>query len=221
MLQVTIERGATLAEGVVENVRAMVRDGRLQPGELYSVQQIAERLGVSRSPAREGLLRLAESGLVRFERNRGFRVVVPQARDIAEIFAVRLALEPAAAAREARTGAVAEQLSGLLAQMHRTAAAGDEEAFWSFDRALHGLLLDGNARAAQVVADLRSATRLLGARTSASRSLTLIAQEHEPIVAAVADRDPVAAERAMREHLERTGRLLVADDDLWDEVVTS
>jgi DNA-binding GntR family transcriptional regulator len=49
----------SLTEAVVDTIRDMVRDGRLVPGTLYSVYQVSEALGVSRSPVREGLLKLA------------------------------------------------------------------------------------------------------------------------------------------------------------------
>ncbi|MFI7589901.1 GntR family transcriptional regulator [Spongisporangium articulatum] len=198
----------TLADRVVGALRDEIRARRLVPGELYSVQQVAELLGVSRSPAREGLLKLAEAGLVRFTRNRGFRIVLPEPRDVAEIFAVRLALEPAAAARAASRGAVL-----TLEQLDDATHLGDEASFWEADRALHDAILraGGNRRAAEIVAGLRATTALLTPPTSAGdRSLAAIRDEHAPVVAAVAAGDAAGAERAMREHLEHTGRLLVA-----------
>src|SRR5919109_1592521 len=97
-----VGRAPSLNDQVVEAVRAAIHSGDLAPGELYSAYQIADRLGVSRSPVREALLRLAETGLVRMERNRGFRIVAPAAHDIAEIFAVRLLLEVPASGQAAR-----------------------------------------------------------------------------------------------------------------------
>ena len=67
----------SLADAVAQAVRDGVAAGELVPDVTYSVYQLAELLGVSRSPVREALLRLAEVGLVRFERNRGFRVLLP------------------------------------------------------------------------------------------------------------------------------------------------
>ena len=49
--------------------------GELAPGSLYSVQTLADQLGVSRTPVREALIKLAQQGMVRFERNRGVRVL--------------------------------------------------------------------------------------------------------------------------------------------------
>jgi DNA-binding GntR family transcriptional regulator len=206
----------SLADAVAQAVRDGIAAGELVPDTTYSVYQLADLLGVSRSPIREGMLRLAEAGLVEIRRNRGFRVLPPRARDIAEIIEIRLALEPPAARKTALFG-TEEQHAAIRTALDAMAAAagrGDEAAFWPADRALHDLLLRaaGNARAATIVAQLRSTTALLGPPTTASgRTLTEIQAEHEPVVAAVLTRDGAAAEAAMRAHLEATGTLLVAN----------
>ena len=115
----------SLADAVVEAVRAGITAGELVPDETYSVYQLADLLDVSRSPVREALLRLAEAGLVQINRNRGFQVVLPRARDIEEIIEIRLALEPAAARRAAEhaTDDRARRDPGRLDAMGAAAAA--------------------------------------------------------------------------------------------------
>lgn len=201
----------SLTDAVVDAVRAGVQQQELVPGEVYSVYQLAELLGVSRSPVREALLRLAEVGLVEIARNRGFRVVLPTAHDVEEIFEIRLALEPPAAGRAAERGCpdADDHLEAMAAAVSR----GDEPAFWAADRALHRsvLVAAGNTRAAEIVEQLRATTALLGPPTTATgRSLAEIHAEHRPIVDAVLAGDAGAAERAMREHLEHTRDLLTA-----------
>ncbi|GAA3208358.1 GntR family transcriptional regulator [Dactylosporangium siamense] len=206
----------SLAEAVAQAVRDGVAAGELVPDRTYSVYQLAELLGVSRSPVREGMLRLAEAGLVEIRRNRGFRVLPPRAHDVAEIIEIRLWLEPPAARKAAAHGTDEQHaaIRAALDTMAAAAAGGDEAAFWPADRTLHDLLLRaaGNARAAGIVAQLRSTTALLGPPTTASgRALAQIHAEHEPVVTAVIARDGAAAEAAMRTHLEATGALLVAN----------
>src|SRR6476659_6013932 len=89
-------------EQAVTAIRAAIDDGRMKPGVKYSVYQLAEALGVSRTPVRDALLRLEEVGLIRFEARQGFRILLPDPGEIAEIFAIRLALELPAVARAAR-----------------------------------------------------------------------------------------------------------------------
>ena len=64
---------------------------------MHSVGSLAEMLGVSRTPVREALIELASRGMVRFERNRGVRVVETSVHDLDEIFEMRRLLEPPAA----------------------------------------------------------------------------------------------------------------------------
>ncbi|WP_433729548.1 GntR family transcriptional regulator [Actinoplanes sp. CA-051413] len=206
----------TLADAVAQSVRDGVAAGQLVPDKTYSVYQLADLLGVSRSPVREGLLRLAQAGLVEIRRNRGFRVLPPRAHDIEEIIGIRLALEPPAArlAAEQATDEQHATIRAALATMAAAAARGDDASFWPADRALHDLLLraSGRPRTAAIVEQLRSTTALLGPPTTASgRTLTEIHAEHEPVVTAVLARDGATAESAMRAHLEATRGLLMAN----------
>ena len=205
----------SLADAVAVAVRDGIAAGELAEGTTYSVYQLAEILDVSRSPVREALLRLAEAGLVEIARNRGFRVLLPSAHDVEEIFEIRLALEPPAV-RRAATRADQDQrdlVAAHLATMRAAAERDDPAAFWPADRGLHDALLraSGNARAASIVDDLRATTALLGPPTTATgRTLREIHDEHAPIVDAVVAGDAAAAETAMRRHLSATGDRLVA-----------
>ena len=210
-LQPLAEHGRR-SEAAVAAVRAAIDDGRMRPGIRYSVYQLAESLGVSRTPVREALLLLEEVGLVKFEARQGFQILAPRATDIADIFEVRLALEIPAVRTVAGSGTGRDRLLRQRELMRQAAAAGDERTFVQHDQGLHDLILElaGNARARAIVARLREATRLLGASTAEkTRTLADIDAEHGPIVDAVLAGDPDAAEAAMRAHLANTGKLLV------------
>lgn len=212
------DRRVTLTDRATDALRDAIVDGRLRAGELYSVAQLAEQLGVSRTPAREALLLLERQGMVRFERNRGARVLESSARDIDEIFALRLLLEvPAAREAAGRMGegeiaAVAAELAAMRARLDPP----DETAFMTHDRRFHELLLAGagNHRLVGIVADLRDHVHLRGASTvGRGRDLRAIYDEHVRVVEALRDGDPDAVAEAMREHLEQTRRLLVGAGD--------
>lgn len=222
-------------EQAIAAVRAAIDDGRMKPGVKYSVYQLAEGLGISRTPVRDALLRLEEVGLIKFEARQGFRILLPQPKEIAEIFAVRLALE-LPAVRKAATASDPALSDALLRRqrlMRDAAAVGDEHQFAHHDLGLHDLILDAadNSRARAIVKTLRETTRLLGANTAdKTRTLTDIDDEHTPVIAAIIAGDPDEAEAAMRRHLENTGRLLVAQalrteasdrsvDEIWSAVV--
>ncbi|MEV6984121.1 GntR family transcriptional regulator [Sphaerisporangium sp. NPDC051017] len=204
----------SLTERAVQVIRRAITTGDLIPGKLYSVHQLSKDLGVSRSPVRDALLRLEETGMVRFERNRGFRIVLPGARELAEIFGVRLALEVPAAAMAARR-ATDEQIAAMseeLESMRAAAADDDEPTFMLHDQQFHSGLLAaaGNEYARGVIDNIRIATRMVGTSTVKNqRSLAEVILEHEPILEAVAKRDERAAISAMSRHLRHTGEMLV------------
>ncbi|REE96454.1 GntR family transcriptional regulator [Thermomonospora umbrina] len=200
---------------VSEALREAIHTGELRPGELYSVSRLAERMGVSRTPVREALLGLVDTGLVRVERNRGFRVVRRDPRHIAEVFHLRLLLEVPATRLAARHPApdLLDALRGELAEMRRAADDRDEARFMRHDRAFHDLILasGGNALLTSTVAGLRDTITTVGASTvDQTRSLTDIAAEHAPILDALAAGDETAAASAMRHHVAHTGELLLA-----------
>lgn len=209
-------RSISLTERTINALREAIRNGSLIPGALYSVYQIAADLGVSRSPVREALLRLAETGIVRFERNKGFRVVVPGPATLAEMIAIRIALE-VPAARHAAYAAQNGDDHGLLAEckaLKDAATARNELLFMTHDQRLHAIILElaGNSYVQRIIENLRDASRLVGPSTiKGTRTLEQVYEEHLPIVQAIAAGDGNAAALAMEEHLKVTGRILLRD----------
>lgn len=215
----------SLTDQVIRAVRADIQRGALRPGELYSVQQLAERFSVSRTPVREGLLRLADAGVLEFERNRGFRILDSDHRRIAEVFQTRILLEvPAAhlAAGLIDTVGIAT-LDDHLAAMDDAAERGATDEFWEQDVAFHGAVIDasGNRQLGRIVAGLRDLVLTIGATTLHGRSLHEVGRAHIPIRDALRSGDPDRAAVAMREHLVSTASLLLAPHPEMLEMVAS
>jgi DNA-binding GntR family transcriptional regulator len=208
---------STLTTRALEALRAAIVDGRLEAGERYSVAQLAERFGVSRTPVREALLVLERQGVVRFERNRGVRVLETTAHDLEEVFALRLLLEVPATRRACDMLSDAElaALDRELRAMARLAEEADEGAFMAHDKRFHEIILraSGNRRLTAIVSQLRDLVRFRGASTvGRSRDLQAILSEHVVILDALRARDAEGAARAMRAHRLETGRLLLAQE---------
>lgn len=190
-------------------IRASILAGEMEAGEIYSATVLAQRLGVSPTPVREAMLDLAAGGLVEPVRNRGFRVLTPDERDLDEISELRLLLEPAAM-RQVVERATDEQLADMeavVATIEERAEAADVAGFLVADRAFHlGLLeLLGNRRLVRLVAQLRDQTRLVGiAELAREGNLMASAREHRDILAALRTREADAAEQLMRRHLVHT-----------------
>lgn len=175
---------------------------------------------------------LERQGVVRFERNRGVRVLETSSHDLEEVFTLRLLLEVPATFRAATLldGDDIAALEHELEAMRRMAREGDEAAFMAHDKRFHELILRGagNQRLATFVSQLRDLVRFRGASTvGRSRDLETIHGEHVRILGGLRAGDPAVAATAMREHLETTGRMLLAQEvdgpqlDLaWASLVT-
>ena len=212
----TVRSSAT--ERVFTTLRESILTGSMAPGSRHSIYRLAEEHGVSRTPVREAVLRLADAGLVTIERNRGVVVRAVAVRDVLEVFELRLLLEVPATAFTAAHGTAADHvaLRAHLDAMQAASRAGDERAFERHDRDLHAALHGplGNARLQAEVLALRESIQARGAVTvHRSRGTEEILAEHEPIVAAVLARDAGGAASAMRDHLLHTAELLARQID--------
>lgn len=82
-----------LADLVTTKLRSVIANGELQPGSALSEPDLAQRLGVSRSPIREALIQLEREGLVRFDDKGRTRICSMTPADFSEISSMRVALE--------------------------------------------------------------------------------------------------------------------------------
>ncbi|MCD6725872.1 MAG: GntR family transcriptional regulator [Solirubrobacteraceae bacterium] len=90
------EADEPLVDSVYRALRDAICDGRLEANRKLAQIPLAEYLGISRTPVRDALQRLAQEGLVRAVSWRGFVVSEFSARDVLDIYEVRIALEPLA-----------------------------------------------------------------------------------------------------------------------------
>ncbi len=212
-------RQKTIATGVFEIVRNAIILGEFAPGSLHSVQEIAAKLNVSRTPVREALLKLEEQGMVAFERNRGARILKTTVHDLEEIFSLRVLLEvPAAfrAARIAKPGDVRLLAQALdeVATAYRT-EPGNARAHLEPDARFHHCvaLIAGSRRLANMLDALFDQQMVArGTSVGVTRSAAEISHDHQRIFDAIAAGDPPAAAQAMRHHLVTTSRALVAKE---------
>ncbi|GAA0664855.1 DNA-binding GntR family transcriptional regulator [Sphingomonas insulae] len=102
----------TLSEQVFEIVRERIVAGLIRPESPIRQDALAAELGVSKIPLREALARLAHDGLIQGHANRGYSVLPLSPHEANEIYALRLAIEPSAAAAGAR---VADAAARVLA----------------------------------------------------------------------------------------------------------
>jgi DNA-binding GntR family transcriptional regulator len=198
--------GAAVPQSLVADLRAAILRGDYAPRQRLVEADICEQLGASRFTVRTALQELAGEGLVELERNKGARVRAISIDEAIEISEVRMALEGLAAARAAErvTAAQIRQLRRIGDQMRRAVESAALTRYSDLNGELHALIRDisGNATSTRVIEQLRAqmvrhqfALSLLPGRPAVS----LV--QHQKIIDAVANRDPKAAERAMRDHL--------------------
>jgi DNA-binding GntR family transcriptional regulator len=195
-------------------IRTGIISGQLTPDSLYSVKTLADGLGISRTPVREALIDLSNLGMVRFERNRGVRILEYTLQDLEEVFTLRLFLEVPATYRatERIIRSDLTQLDAELKAMKEFARTDDEAHLMEHDRLFHRIINEasGNQRLADHVDHLRDVILTRGVSTvGRSRSLHEIVREHSAILHRVRSGRPEAAASAMRAHITTTARLLI------------
>ncbi|MCW4466462.1 GntR family transcriptional regulator [Glutamicibacter sp. MNS18] len=204
----------SLTEQVTTRIRAAIVAGEMVPDEHYSAIAIAEKLGVSRTPVREALQLLEKEGILTVAKNRGVRVNQISLEDIVEVFQVRLAVEPPAAARGVLNAS--EQDIARLAELHRelleVGQTGDGRATLEADKKFHLYLLGlaGNAKLDGIISELRNLVLAHGQITiPQARTSQELAGDRNELMQAIIDRDPMAAAIAMRSHVMRTAQMLI------------
>jgi DNA-binding GntR family transcriptional regulator len=128
-----------LPEEVATYVRELILSGAVRPGEFLRMERIAEAVGVSNTPVREGLLALRSEGFVRLEPRRGFVVAPFSRQDVHDLFWAQAQLASELAARAAKK-LTREQLQHLeeLDERHEQAVKdGDSDAVAELGRAFH------------------------------------------------------------------------------------
>ncbi|GAA2627659.1 GntR family transcriptional regulator [Streptomyces axinellae] len=197
---------------ILEALREALLCGELAPGEVYSAPALAERFGVSPTPVREAMQRLAVEGAVRTVPNRGFRVAEHSPRDLAELAEIRALLEVPAVLGLA-TAIAPERWEGLRPLAEDTleaATRGDRTAFAEADRAFHRSLLEltGNRQLVAVAEDVQRRAHLLSVRAvPAPRPTDLLAEaaDHLALLDALSEQDVPAVERLVRGHFRESG----------------
>lgn len=134
----------TIRDQVYQILRDEICGGKYRPGFRLQESELAEYLGVSRSPLREALRRLVADGLLMEIPNKGVFVKEFTARDIDEIFDMRVMLESYAIrkCRSSLTSVRLQALFDILEQLERTHAAGDLDAYTQTDEILHNRIVE-------------------------------------------------------------------------------
>lgn len=205
-----------LREVVCETLREAIRNGTLEPGERLMEIQIAEELGVSRTPVREAIRKLELEGYVVMLPRRGTYVANLSIKDINEVYEIRASIDALAAglAAERITPDELEQMERMLVA---TADAFDKKNMDNvveYDTKFHDILYcaSRNDRLVGIINNLREQlTRFRSISMAHPGRMKKTMEEHGRMVEAIAQGDVEQAQALARQHMENAEQALLLD----------
>ena len=196
-----LPRGRSASERAYEYVKARLLDGRFAGGTLLSENELATRLGISRTPVRQAFVQLEAEELLELYPKRGALVVPISASEADDVLEARLLIEQYCARRATAAGpAVVERLRAAIAEQE-----GEVSGFAWADRQFHSVIVEsaGNRILDRQYDALRDRHQRIAAATVASdpTRIARFVAEHRAILAAIERGDGDAASELMGEHL--------------------
>ncbi|WP_238391004.1 MULTISPECIES: GntR family transcriptional regulator [unclassified Mycolicibacterium] len=208
-----------LSDVASAHVRELIVSGQLHSGEFIRPETVAEELGISATPAREGLLQLQTEGFLSVEPRRGFMVTALSSEDIRDIYDAQALLGGELTARAATviTPTTVEELERIQDALERATAANDFDEEERLNHEFHALIyrLSGSRKIRWLIkTTLAYAPRKFFAAVEGWPEAS--AQDHRAIIEHLRANDPDKARAAMAGHVRNAGALLaehLAQDD--------
>ena len=199
-----------LDETIANHLRDLIIRGEMAPGAKIHLPELAVALGVSTTPLREALKILAEEEIVEWLPGRGVRVAPIRTEETGPLFEVIAGLEALAAELAAERMSVSDltDLEALHVRMRGHFERGERDPYFDINSRIHDLILTFSANEI-----LRATHARLHGRASRGRYIAIVGnarwrqamQEHEDLMEAFQDRNPVQAHEIWRRHLLNTG----------------
>ncbi len=205
------------AERVYTHVKQAVLDRSYEGGTLLTEGDLAEAVGVSRTPVREGLLRLEAEGLIKLYPKKGALVLPVSAQEIADVVETRLLVEEHAVRKLLPADdRLLGRLEELLREHREHRERGDLAAAAAADRTFHAEIVRaaGNAILAQLYDQLRDRQLRMGVQVMRAdpHRIARNIEEHTEILEALRAGDGDAAAAVVRRHVGRVRAIARGDD---------
>ncbi|GAB3739709.1 GntR family transcriptional regulator [Amycolatopsis oliviviridis] len=202
----TFNLPASRTEVVLEEIRRGILTRELKPGQPLVEAELAARLGVSKTPVREALKVLSNSGLVTFSPYKGASVCVVDAELAKSVYDVRMVLEPEAVRRsvERRSPDLLEDAAEALKEASAAIADKDQAALSLLNRRFHRALYSGcgNPLMVSMLDDLKDRAALISVvGWEANPSWRKEWNEHKAVLAAAKKGDADGAAGLLRAHI--------------------
>ena len=211
---IKIDNYQPLRETVCEVLRNAIKRGILEPGERLMEVQLAEELGISRTPVREAIRKLEQEGYVIMMPRRGTYVSSLSVHDVKEIFEIRSALETLAAVLATMRIEPEEldKLRALLTEIEGHIKNNNMDKIVATDIEFHCLLyqVSRNERLVAIISNLmEQLARFRTLSMSYPGRLQETLAEHRAMVEAIAAGNEDAAREAAERHMEQAEETLL------------
>jgi len=216
MLNFDIQNHKPLREMVYEELKMQILKGSIIPGTRMMEVELAEEMGVSRTPIREAIRKLEKEGLVTIEPRRGAYASMISTEDMVEILEVRQDLEGLAAyfAADRMTKSQMEELKQVSNSYNEAVMQGNMEAMIKHDTRFHHIIVEScrNKILVQMIEQLQELVlRFRYIYYDNFRRAENMPEEHEAIVAAIAEGNADKARAAADIHIERLKELVIKE----------
>ncbi len=214
LVPVNLDSYKPLRELVLEAIREAIINGSLAPRERLMEIQLAEELGVSRTPVREALRKLEQEGFIVMVPRKGAYVADLSFKDIADVFEIRAALEALAAglAAERISEEEIEEMERSLVEKKEAINHNDLDQLVDVDTRFHATLYKAsrNDRLENIISNLREQIqRFRSTSLSYPGRMQKSLEEHRNILEAIASRDVQLARQLAQEHIENAENVLI------------
>jgi DNA-binding GntR family transcriptional regulator len=212
-----IKRPSTLNELAYKEIKNLLITGQLKFNTMYSANQFAETLGVSRTPIREALLQLTKEGCLISVQGQGFKIKEFSEKEIKDFFETRKIIE----------SYVMERLVGSLTKLdvqpledslklmiERAREKGDTYGFLEADKDFHMSLVHryNNFLLEAIMQNIRNLISIFGGKAVARKErMQEVINEHQIILQAIKRKDQRKAVEAVHYHLDTTEKYLLGN----------
>ena len=191
---------------IASEMRKAIYAGEYKSGDELSLTDIAARLGVSRTPVREAFQELEGEGLITLRMNKGAIVNTIDRKFVQDIFEMRILLEAEAARKAAENGMETEALLRRLKDMREHMDSLDVRDYEALNQEIHQSIWRAadNHQLTAYLLELWNGPSVGRGENAAAHHYQASTDEHIALLEAVRDRQPDAAEQAMRRHIGRS-----------------
>ncbi|WP_180227452.1 GntR family transcriptional regulator [Rhizobium rhizogenes] len=213
MAEVRVFQRKTLHSEIVDHLRDLIVDGKLEPGEKISERDLCALFDISRTPLREALKALAAEGMVELLPQRGARVVMITDEELHELFPIIASLE--ALAGELACDAIRPDELVRIETMHADMMSAYRQAerleYSRLNRAIHFAIFEATRNGSLLALYQNLELKIRNIRHTVRQrpqDWKQAVQDHEEIISALSAREKPRLSQVMRRHVMNTAEMV-------------